>query len=247
MYAVLILLSACGERTLLANRLPGLAAGRPPMTALAVPELLLPPGEKMIWDVYLQGLTIGRAELVVGVNDVHSRFRTNALASSFASARHELATLLDRGAARPRSGAETLDLDGESRQSSAAFDGGSYTLDGKSPPQPAPAGSPLHTMHSALGVLRAWAGPEASPGFLYLLQLGRVYQLEVAQPQLEDLRGTRTLRIDGEVRAIEGPSDALSLTIWLAANKDRAPLRIVITTASSKITVELIESTASFE
>jgi hypothetical protein len=242
----LVLLSAC-ERPFPAKPLPELVAASAPTTALAVPELLLAPGEKMIWDVYLQGLTIGRAELVVGTTDVNSRFRTNSLASSFASARHELATTLDRRGARPRSGSETLELDGETRQISAAFDGASYTLDGKSGPHVVPGGSAPHTMHSALGVLRAWARPKASPGFLYILQLGHLYQLDVARPVTEDLRDTKTFRIDGEVRRIDSPSDSIALTLWLAANRDRTPLRIVITTPNAKITAELIESTASFE
>src|SRR5262245_51668953 len=91
---VLALAAPGCEPPLIPQPLPALAAARAPI-AIAVRALHLAPGESLIWDVSMHGLTIGRAELVTGDGEVRSRFKTGGLASSFASLRHELVTELD--------------------------------------------------------------------------------------------------------------------------------------------------------
>src|SRR5262245_33729750 len=101
--------------------LPELVVAREP-GAILVRELRLLPGESMIWDVSLHGLTIGRAELVAGADEVRSRFKTGGLAASVASVRHDLVTGLDRAAARAAAEHETLVFDGETKHFEATFD-----------------------------------------------------------------------------------------------------------------------------
>src|SRR5262245_30170786 len=110
--------------------LPELAAAREPR-AIAVRALRLAPGETMIWDVSMHGLTIGRAELVVGASDARSAFRTAGLASSIASVKHELITGLDRANAAAASQTETLVLDGATTRADVTFDRSSYTSSGR--------------------------------------------------------------------------------------------------------------------
>src|SRR5262245_44588625 len=142
---VAVCLAGC-EPPLAHQPLPELAAARAP-TPLIVRELRLPPGESLIWSVSLHGLTIGRVELVVGPDEVHSRFRTGGLASSVASVRHDLVTGLDRTAARASTEHETLVVDGETTEVSAAFDATGYSVAGRA--HAVPGG--VHTLHSALG------------------------------------------------------------------------------------------------
>jgi hypothetical protein len=230
----MIWLAACGESHLPVKPLPELVMAQKAV-AVTVKELLLVPNETMIWDVHAQGLTIGRAELVVGDTDVHSKFKTGTLASAFSSVHYELTTVLDRAAARPSSATETLEIDGDTKHYEASFDGASYTQGGKA--RSVPGGA--HTMHSALGWLRAWAQPDAHASSVLVVEAGRLYKLEVAQPMLEDLEGTQTLHIDCR---IQGGADPIAFTIWLGANRDRKPLRIVATVGTLRLIAELIET-----
>jgi hypothetical protein len=234
--AALVFLLAC-EPQLVPTPLPPLAVARAPV-AIDVGTLGLHPGEAMIWDVALRGMTIGRAELVVGDTDVRSRFKTGGLASAFASARHEMVTRLDRAAERPSSGSETLVVDGETRRVEVVFEGSSVVVGGRA--VAVPGGGRAHTLHTALGALRAWADPGAAPGYLYVVQLGRLFRLDVAQPMAEDFQGRRTLRIDGHIRADD--ADPISITLWLTADPTRAPVRIEIRTAAAQLTAELVSA-----
>jgi hypothetical protein len=231
----IVWLVACGESHLVAPPLPELVTAQKAEAAV-VKELLLVPNETMIWDVHAQGVTIGRAELVVGDGDVHSRFKTGTLASAFSTVRYELTTVLDRAASRPTSASETIEVDGDRKQYDVAFAPAAYTLGGKF--RSVPGGA--HTMYSALGWLRAWAKPDAHAASLYVVDAGRLFKLDAAQPMPEDLEGTKTLRVDCHVR---GQSDPISFTVWLTANADKTPIRIVATVGTLHITADLIQAT----
>lgn len=222
--------------------LPELVAPQPAAEPIAVSELLLVPEERMMWDVHWKGLTIGRIELTVGANEVHSRFQTGKLISSVTSIQHELATVLDRTAARAHSQHETLAVDGEARTIDATFDDTGYSIDGRPAAQAAPAsaaaGSRVHTLHSALGALRAWARPGAVPGFLVVLVGGEQLRLELGEPVEEALRDRPALRIAARAQGGDAPA---AITIWLDAAEDRTPLRIEIANESGRMTAELID------
>jgi hypothetical protein len=230
-------LTACGHGLDVPIRpLPELVMPQPPVAPIAVRELLLVPQEKMIWDVHWKGLTIGRVELAVDGDEVHSRFRTGAIVSTVTSIQHELATVLDRAGARPLSQHEALSVDGTARTIDATFDGAGYRIEGQ-PAQAVKRGS-AHTLHSALGALRAWARPGAKPGFLIVLFAGEPIRLEVAEPVPEQLQDRAALRIDA--RAVGGASPA-TVTIWLRAGEDRTPLRIEISSDDARVTAELLD------
>ena len=230
-------LAACGHGPGIPIRpLPELVMPLSPAAPITVRELLLVPQEKMIWDVHWKGLTIGRIELAVDGDEVHSRFRTGAIVSTVASVQHELATVLDRPGARAASQHEALTVDGNARTIDAVFDGAGYRIDGQLPR--AVKRGQAHTLHSALGALRAWARPGARPGFLIVLFAGEQIRLEVAEPVPEQLQDRAALRIDA--RAVGGPSPA-TVTIWLRAGEDRTPLRIEVTGDDGRITAELLD------
>lgn len=216
--------------------LPELVMPEPPIAPIAVRELLLVPQEKMIWDVQWKGLTIGRVELAVDGDEVHSRFKTGAIVSTVTSIQHELATVLDRTGARAASQHEALTVDGNARTIDAIFDGAGYRIEGQLP-HAVKRGS-VHTLHSALGALRAWARPDARPGFLTVLFAGEPIRLDVAEPVSEQLQDRAALRI--EARVLGGASPATA-TIWLRAGEDRTPLRIEVASEDARVTAELLD------
>ena len=226
---------------------PPAARGTPlpePPAALAdtAPRLLT--GEHTAWNVFYQGMQIGRADLIVDDRLARTTFRTSRAARIFAAARLELATALERG--RVRGVRELLTLDGETERSEAAVDGASYTPAGGAALR-VPGGTRLHTVHSALGVLRAWsAGGAPAPGYLWLWSGGRLYRLDVARPVREHVLGIGALRVDGTVRAPHLP-DAITVAVWLAANADRTPVRLTLRSGSHLVAAEVYESTASLD
>jgi hypothetical protein len=230
-------LAACGRGPGVPIKpLPELVMPQPPATAIAVRALLLVPQEQMIWDVHWKGLTIGRIELTVDEGSVHSRFRTGAVVGTVTSIQHELDTVIDRTGARAAAQHEQLTVDGDARTIDAVFDGAGYRIEGQ-PPQAVKHGR-VHTVHSALGALRAWARPGAKPGFLIVLFAGEPLRLEVGEPVPEQLQDRAALRIDG--RVVGGASPA-AVTIWLRAGEDRTPLRIELASEDSRVTAELLD------
>lgn len=222
--------------------LPELVASAAPATPLPITALTLPPGESLIWTVHWKGLTVGRAELAVSDFDVRSRFKTDALVSTVVSMQYELETVLDRTAAHATSATENLTIDGEAKQVAETFDGASYAIDGRS--FPLPEGNPGHTLHTALGAIRAWATPNARPGFLFIVHGGQPYRLDVARPIAEELQGTQTLRVECRVHPQTDKLEPFAVTVWLTNDPKRTPIRIEITNASEHVTAELLDTTA---
>lgn len=204
---------------------------------------MLIPGEQMVWEVFWQGLEIGRAELRVGPREARSLFSTGTLASALANVRHELTTGLDVGPHRIAH--ELVVFDGETRKQDVTLDGARFQLDDAAP-RTAPGGVHLHTLHSALGAVRAWSRLEAPRAFLWLLVDGDLYRVDLERPAAEDSDLGRVLRIESTVRPLVEGMAPLDLTIWLAATTERTPVRFVVVSGEHRISAELTESTASF-
>lgn len=205
-----IAIVGCSEPTYVPKPLPPLVAPAPAadVQPIVVHELGLAPGERMVWEVRLRGMAIGRLELVVGKGEVRSRFATNTLASTFASVEHELVTTLDRD--RPHSTRERLDANGTLRQFSTEF-----------------AGTTSHSLHTALGAVRAWAVRARAPGFLHVVFADKLVRLELAQPAVS--RGWT--RIGGKLVGLASP---VSFRMWLDAA--RTITRIEVRSDGEQIT-----------
>ncbi len=229
--AVVLLVAACEAGHVPLKPLPPLVAAQAPVAALDTQRLLLPRGS-LIWDVHWDGLTIARAELVVGDGEARSRFATTGLASAISSIHHELATDLDRARDRALSFDELLDEDGSTTHITSSL----TRLEIANRTVAVPGGNRAHTLHSALGALRAWAAPNATPGFLYVVHVGRLYRLDVASPTSVDLQNARTLRIDAHVRDAD-----ITMSLWLTADEQRTPVRIEITRGDAKLVAELVD------
>jgi hypothetical protein len=222
-FAVVASLGACEpSSSFRPAALPPLVAAAKPKPVAAAARLQLAAGESWIWDVQLQGMSIGRAELVVGDHEVHSRFATSKLASAFATVHADDVTTFDRATAQPTATRDVLDVDGDHDAKDTAL-----------------AGTNRHSIHTAIGWLRAWATPDAAASTLVVEYLGKPYTLEVARPVPELVDDKHALRIDGVVRGAPKP---VALTIWLSADDKHAPLRIAITTDNIHVTAQLIDS-----
>jgi hypothetical protein len=216
---VTILIAGCGgEPKLVMKPLPPLMEpqARVPSREIVVGDIGLAAGESWIWDVQVKGFSIGRAEMHVGAEEILSRFRTGALASAVANVEHDLQTIVDRASARPQVSSERLDAEGKLRQFNTQY-----------------AGTTAHSFHTALGAIRVWARPDASPGFLLVVHADQVFRLELERPMVQQ----EQLRIDGHVI---GPDVDLSLSIWLDADATRTPVRIEVRDGDDRVTAELI-------
>jgi hypothetical protein len=234
---ILTCLAACGPYT-------AKPPSEPPVSvSLAATPPQFVPGERMTWHVFWRAVEIGEVDYEVGARAAHSRFQTNLLASAFGSAGYELATAFD--VTGVRTATEVLTRKGETHRMMTSFDGASYRIaDGE--PRIAPGGGRLHTLHTALDVVRTWSKSKPrKPGYLWFTYQGKLSRLDVVTPVGDEALGLRALRVDGVVRALDRSTSA-DVSIWLAANSERAPLKLEIKSGGEQITAELVASTASF-
>jgi hypothetical protein len=214
MRAVLIVVALAGcssERTYVPRPLPPLV---PPTPAAEVGEIQasglgFQEGERFVWDVNVRGMTIGRLELSVGADSIRSRFATGTLASAIATVEHDLVTVIADG--RPVSSKERLDLDGKIRHFTTQY-----------------TGTRSHSIHTAVGAVRAWAVPGAKAGFLHVVVGDKLARLELQPPsQLPDL-----LEIEGKIVGLDEP---IALTLWL--DHERRFTRIEARASGEQITL----------
>lgn len=205
-------------------------------------ETRLFPGEQMVWEVYWRGVSIGKASLSVDGERAHSTFATGILARALADVRYELTTTLAGHVAREAY--ELVVLDGDTTRTELRFDGSRYRINTR--PGDVPGGTALHTLHSALGALRAWATPNASRGYLWLALRGKLYRLDATRPVAENLDGIHTLRVECVARALDPTIDQVDVTVWLSSGQDRTPVRIVVDTSGERLAAQLTETTATF-
>ena len=238
---VAVWLIGCGEPSAFhPAKLPDLVISQAQIKQIVPSALLFVPGERLVWDVHLHGMTIGRAEMDVGDIpnspglEVRSRFKTDSLASMMMTVSYEASTIIPGPMARPGSSSELLATSKENHHYEATFEGALLTLNGV--PSVVPGGNFGQTIHTAIGALRAWAMPDANPGFLIVVSMGQLFRLDVMRPTVEELQGTKTLRIDGRIRAKE----PITFVMWLAQTPDHTPLRIELSDEDFHITAELV-------
>ncbi|MGE0397244.1 MAG: DUF3108 domain-containing protein [Kofleriaceae bacterium] len=233
--------TACASGSAFAPKpVPELVATGSPLGPLDASKFVLESGESYAWNVQFQGLSIGRAEVVVGDQEVRSRFETNALASSFARVRYELVSVLDRNAHRPLGANETAELDGETTTTNASFDGKSYSLGQPPVAHSVPDGN-VHTLQSALGVIRGWAQPQARGGVLHVLVGGRIHKLVLSRPIPEELYSAPAIKVSGRAAPLEGSGAPVSFAMWITNTPARVPLRVEVNGDGKTVTAELID------
>lgn len=217
-FLALLALASCGSgASFKPAPLPPLVAAKAPEKAVAPHELLLVPGEHMIYEVHLHGITVGRVELQVGDTEVTSHFQTDSLAAALATVSHDLSTVIDRGNARAVLGSEQLVIGSETKH---------FDLDGKNG----------QTLHSAIGLMRAWVATDAAPGFLNVQELGHTYRVTFKRPLVEEIDGTKLFRVDAAINT----KVATTLQIWFATTPDHKPMKFEIANDDFHIVANLI-------
>jgi hypothetical protein len=236
--AIVVALAAC-EPTLPPPQLPPLVATAPRLEPMQVSELMLPIGETMIWDVHVDGITIGRVELASGPKEIHSKFKTGQLASMLAVAKHDATTAIDRSTVRPLAISEVLQIDTEVTRANAELDGASVVV--AKARTSMPGGQVAQTLHTALGHMRAWVSIAARPGFLFVIHMGEVYRLDIGRPSPSEVAGRRALKVECRAGVYKSKADPITMKVWLSADARRVPLRIEVTVNTLHLTAELIE------
>ena len=225
-----IVLAGCVESRVPVKPLPELVVDGTPTSEAPVAEIHMFPGERMIWDVSLDGMSLGRAELVVGAADVHSEFRTASLVGALVSVHHDLTTVLDGD--QVASATDVLEVDGDVTRTGYA----------RTPGVP-----PVHTLHSVVGWLRAWAPQATRNGFVTVAHAGHLYRLDVARPYRDDLPSGAALRVECRASRVDPlpagahASPPVTLTLWLGVERAMAPVRIQANDGSNRILAELID------
>lgn len=238
---VAVFVTACSHASGFAPKpLPELVATGSPLGPLDTSSFVLEGGESFSWNVQFQGLSIGRAEIAVGDQEVRSRFETNALASSFARVKYELVSVIDRSGRRPMGAHEIAELDGEATSIDATFDGRTYAF-GQPPASHSVPDGNVHTLQSALGVIRGWAKPQARGGVLHVFVGGKIYKLVLSRPIPESLYSAPAIKVSGRVAPLEGSGPAISFGMWITDTPARVPLRIEVNGDGKTITAELID------
>ncbi|HEU5057783.1 MAG TPA: hypothetical protein VFU21_14730, partial [Kofleriaceae bacterium] len=106
-----------------------------------------------------------------------------------------------------------------------------------------PGAAQVHTLHSALGWMRGWAGREAEAGHIHILHRRNLYRLEIGAPLGEPApgRSTPALRIDCQALPVDARGDGIMLTVWLSDDERRLPLRIDAVSDGMRVLADLIE------
>lgn len=219
--AVSVALAGCADAVFHPAPLPTLVHPEPPVKPLTAPAFALAAGEHFTYQVRLHGIAIGKLELEVSDAQVMSRFKTDELASAFANVQDELVTTLDRANRRAGASTESLVINSEAQTFNA-----DATMNG----------NPGQTVHTALGLVRAWAKLDAAPGFIALVEAGKIWRIDLTRPTAEDLQGAHAIRVDGKIRA----DKPIALAMWFAASDDRTPLRFELTSPDFRVVADLI-------
>jgi hypothetical protein len=170
----------------------------PPLVATARPSpagggTLVIPGEHLIWEVAADGVTIGRAEMIVRPAEIESRFQTDGIASMFADVHEHLIT-------------------------------------------PIADASGVYTLHTALAWLRAWHPTGSSAARLAITYDGDRYAVTCEPPIPDELHDARVVRIACSVAT----SEPVMLTVQLADDSDRVPMRVVAKIGTTNVEANLV-------
>jgi len=207
--------AACrGEPTHVPRPRPALVVPTTPaeLRPIVVSKLGFAPGERFVFQVRARGFAIGTGQLTVGDGEIRSTFETSALAAAFARVRDELVTKLD--GIRPVDSVETLEADGKIRQLTTTY-----------------TGTDSHSVHTALGVLRAWAALGAQAGYIHVAIPEHVLRVELGEPS----GGKGWLRVDGKIIGLDTPA---SFTCWL--DTARVITRIEVRLNGEQVSADLL-------
>jgi hypothetical protein len=94
----------------------------------------------------------------------------------------------------------------------------------------------VHSLHSALAWLRAWAPRDHAPSVLEVEHDGERYRLACEPPIADELHDARVDRIACEIDARE----PIAVTLWLSTDGARVPVRVLAKSGTFHVAAELV-------
>lgn len=94
-----------------------------------------------------------------------------------------------------------------------------------------------HTVHSALGWVRAWATPHARASSLRVEIENELFEVDVASPVIDPARND-SVRVDAQASATnEAP---VMISVWLSRDERRVPIRIELERGAKEVSASLV-------
>jgi hypothetical protein len=262
-YLGLLLLAGCAgaEAMSLPPPKPTAAATAPSS------EVGLNPGETMTYEVKLDGVLAGQAQLAVGdIGDfeghravvVKSRAETAGAAALIKKIVDEATTTIDMDSGRPLKLDTLVEQNGVTTTASADFVGSVATITYNKSNDPKPrtfkvdfGQVTVHDTHSAMAQIRGWRPTPGTTRTVFVVGGRRLWRIDVRYIGTETIGSSignrRAIHIDGasyRARAnlgVESDKPTRTFSVWLSDDADRVPLKMTAHTELGDVTMDLTE------
>ena len=242
------------------------ASGKAAIASTVSNEVGLNPGESMTFEVKLDGVLAGEAELAVGETGVFeghhavvvkSRAATAGAVALIKTIVDEATTVIDMDTGRPLQLDTLVEENGKTTTATARFEGQlahvTYTRQG--------GGAhtflvnfgamTVHDTHSAMAQLRGWRAKPGATRTVFVVGGRRLWRVDVRYGGEETigsvLGNRRAVKFTGasyRARAnfdVESQKPARTFTVWLSDDADRVPLRMTADTELGQVTMDLTD------
>jgi len=223
------------------------------------------PGEEMVWELSLRGITGGDAVMAMGepgmldgrhVIVVRSRMQTIGLVKAIKEVKDDVTTWIDLDSSLPIALEGELKFGKRETKVKTRFGPNSFDIDyqrGKKPwrkkHQEMPDGIVTYDAHSVLGALRAWTPEDGDRAYFYVLGGRRIWHNTVRFTGREPLKTSLgmhpAIRIDGVATKltsglkVDKRKKARTYTVWFSDDANRAPLLLTARTEYGMVRAEL--------
>jgi uncharacterized cupredoxin-like copper-binding protein len=231
------------------------------------PVLGLQPGESMTFEVEIDGILAGEAELAVGLPGVIDGRRAILVRSRIASAgalalvkkvSDEATTVIATDTATPISMTSDVTMGGVDYHADVAFKGPiieatSTRSDAKGVQHDrfAFGATVAHDTHSAMASLRGWDPAPGATKTMYVMGGKRIWKAELTfhgRDTIGTQLGNRAaVRIDGSAwrahndLSVDAGKPAREFSVWLSDDADRVPLEVIAKTELGDLVIELTD------
>jgi hypothetical protein len=244
----------------------GVAESGPPVK-LEVATPYYVPGEQFQWEISLRGFSGARAVMAVGepgmsgdrsVVILRSRVQSVGVAAVVKHVRDDVTSWVELDGGAPVFHRADVQFGSREAAIETRFGPGPFHInvsridrEPRTYTQAIPAGHTAHDIHSLLGTLRAWQAEVGTDAYAYVLSGRHIWHLTTTYAGTESIRTKlgefEAVRIDGvawrldQDLRVNRDRDPRLVTLWLAADGTRAPLRVEAVTEHGTVLVELVD------
>jgi hypothetical protein len=244
----------------------GVGESGPPVK-LAVAEPFYLPGEQFHWEISLRGFSGARAVMAVGqpgtagdrsVVILRSRVQSTGMAAVVKHVRDDVTSWVALDGGEPIFHRADVQFGSREAAIETRFGPGPFRIDvsrldrePRTYTQAIPPGHTAHDIHSLLGTLRAWRAEVGTDAYAYVLSGRHIWHItttyagpESIRTQLGEFEAVRidgvAWRLDQDLR-VDRDRDPRLVTLWLADDGTRIPLRVEAATEHGTVLVELVD------